>query len=382
MILNFIILSIKIKLIRPNIYTYFFGTLNKELRHIEFTIVFFYKCVKIKEKMESVMIMANIKDVAKKAGCGIATVSRVINKSGYVKKETREKVESIIKELGYQPNEIARSMTKQKNNIVGFILPNSKHIFFGELLYHVEEELFDLGYKLMLCNSSEKIEKEILYLDMLKNNRVDALILLTNNDVEKYLNKKLPIVSFDRYFDNVPYVASDNYMGGVLAAKRLLKHGCKKIMFVGDDAQGEYTEVKTDVSRRRMAFFETLKANNIDNIINIEYPLKNYFVTVEQFSQLLKPYPDVDGIFCISDFVAYTVIKVLEARGKRVPEDVKVIGYDGGRTFYNFGKKITSINQDSKSIAKGIIKLLLEFDPNNPEKKIIIPVEISEGETA
>jgi DNA-binding LacI/PurR family transcriptional regulator len=328
------------------------------------------------------MIMANIKDVAKKAGCGIATVSRVINKSGYVKKETREKVESIIKELGYQPNEIARSMTKQKNNIVGFILPNSKHIFFGELLYHVEEELFDLGYKLMLCNSSEKIEKEILYLDMLKNNRVDALILLTNNDVEKYLNKKLPIVSFDRYFDNVPYVASDNYMGGVLAAKRLLKHGCKKIMFVGDDAQGEYTEVKTDVSRRRMAFFETLKANNIDNIINIEYPLKNYFVTVEQFSQLLKPYPDVDGIFCISDFVAYTVIKVLEARGKRVPEDVKVIGYDGGRTFYNFGKKITSINQDSKSIAKGIIKLLLEFDPNNPEKKIIIPVEISEGETA
>ena len=89
-------------------------------------------------------------------------------------------------------------MTRQKNNIVAFILSNSMHLFFGELLYHVEEELFEYGYKLMVCNSSRKLEKEIIYLDMLKNNRVDAVILLTNNDVEKYLNKSLPIVSFDR----------------------------------------------------------------------------------------------------------------------------------------------------------------------------------------
>ncbi len=81
--------------------------------------------------------MANMKDVARMAGCGIATVSRVINKSGYVKKETREKVKKVIKSVGYQPNEIARSMTLQKNHIVAFILPNSKHLFFGELLYHV-----------------------------------------------------------------------------------------------------------------------------------------------------------------------------------------------------------------------------------------------------
>jgi DNA-binding LacI/PurR family transcriptional regulator len=88
--------------------------------------------------------MANIKEVAKKAGVGIATVSRVINNSGYVKKETREKIEKVIKDINYMPNEIARSMTRQKNNIVAFILPNSTHLFFGELLYYVEEELFNL----------------------------------------------------------------------------------------------------------------------------------------------------------------------------------------------------------------------------------------------
>ncbi len=329
-----------------------------------------------------VKCMSNIKDVAKLAGCGIATVSRVINKSGYVKKETREKVEKVIIELGYQPNEIARSMTRQKNNLVAFILPNSKHIFFGELLYYVEEELFNYGYKLMLCNSSEKIEKEIVYLDMLKNNRVDAVILLTNNDVEQYLNKNLPIVSFDRYFENVPYVASDNYHGGVLAAKRLISHGCKNIMFIGDDAQGEHTQVKTDVSKRRLGFINTLKDNNIKNIISLEYPLQNYFVSEEQFSNLLKPYTGVDGVFCISDAVAYTVIKVFQSKGIRVPEDVKVIGFDGGRSFNNLGMKITSINQNSKKIAIAICKLLLGFDIHNRNKSIIIPVEIAEGDTA
>lgn len=326
--------------------------------------------------------MANMKDVARLAGCGIATVSRVINKSGYVKKETREKVEKVIEKLGYQPNEIARSMTKQKNHIVAFILPNSKHLFFGELLYHVEDELFEHGYKLMLCNSSEQIEKEIVYLDMLKNNRVDAVILLTNNDVEKYLNKDLPIVSFDRYFDNVPFVASDNYQGGVLAAKRLLKHGCKNIMFIGDDAQGEHTNVKTDVSKRRKGFIETLEKGNVKNIYNLEYPLKNYFVSEDQFQELLDPYKNLDGVFCISDSVAYTVIKVLQSKGKKVPEDVKVIGYDGGRTFNNLGMKITSINQDPYKLALAIKDLLLNFDIKHRNKSIIVPVEISEGDTA
>ncbi len=325
--------------------------------------------------------MANIKDVAKLAGCGIATVSRVINKSGYVKKETREKIEKVIKELGYKPNEIARSMTRQKNHIMAFILPNSMHLFFGELLYYVEEELFEHGYKLMICNSSRKLEKEIVYLDMLKNNRVDAVILLTNNDVEKYFNKDLPIVSFDRYFKNVPFVASDNYLGGVMAAKKFIEKGCKKMMFLGDDAQGDNTLIKTDVSNRRRGFVSYLHEHGYKDVIQLEYPLGDYYVTEDQMEALIKPYPDVDGIFCISDAVAFSVIKVLEKNGKRVPEDVKVIGFDGGRTSYNFGKRISSISQNPKLIAGAIIKLALSFDKQKPNQKIICPVSWAEGDT-
>lgn len=326
--------------------------------------------------------MANIKDVAKLAGVGIATVSRVINNSGYVKNETRERIEKIIKDLHYQPNEIARSMTLQKNSIVAFILPNSTHLFFGELLYCVEQELSQNGYKVMLCNSSEKISKEIVYLDMLKNNRVDAVILLTNNDIEKYLDIHFPIVSFDRRFEGIPFVASDNYAGGVLAAKRLLAKGCKKLMFIGDDAQGDNTPVITEVTKRRKGFINYLQSQNIKGIVNIEYPLGDYFIGPDEIKLMLEPYPDVDGIFAVSDPVAMSVIKALALLGKKVPEDVKVIGFDGGRSYLNLGIKITSINQSPEEIAKGIRDIIVARYQKEKIESRIIPVHLVEGETA
>jgi len=326
--------------------------------------------------------MASIIEVAKQAGVGIATVSRVINNSGYVKKETRERIERVIAEIGYVPNEIARSMTLQKNNIVAFILPNSTHLFFGELLYFVEEELFNYGYKMMVCNSSMKKEKDIAYIDLLKKNRVDAIILLTNNDVEPSLDKRLPIVSFDRTFDGVSFVTSDNFTGGVMAAQYLLKKGCKKLMFIGDDAQGIHTKVQTEVSKRRLGFFNELNKNGITNIINVEYPLGNYTYIPEYVHQIIHSHPEIDGIFCISDAVAAEVILNLEKNGKKVPQDVKVIGFDGGRSFINLGKRLTSIGQSPKLIAEAIAQVITGLYENRTVKKIVVPVYLQEGDTA
>jgi len=326
--------------------------------------------------------MASIIDVAKQAGVGIATVSRVINNSGYVKKETRERIERVIAEIGYVPNEIARSMTLQKNNIVAFILPNSTHLFFGELLYFVEEELFNYGYKMMVCNSSMKKEKDIAYIDLLKKNRVDAIILLTNNDVEPYLDKRLPIVSFDRTFDGVSFVTSDNYAGGIMAAQYLLKKNCKNLMFIGDDAQGVHTKVQTEVSKRRFGFFDELNKHGIDNIINVEYPLGNYTYIPDYVHQIINSHPEVDGIFCISDAVAAEVILNLEKNGRKVPQDVRVIGFDGGRSFINLGKRLTSIGQSPKLIAEAIAQIITSLYEFRTVKKIVVPVYLQEGETA
>ena len=326
--------------------------------------------------------MPSIKDVAKKAGVGIATVSRVINDSGYVKKETREKVEKVIADLEFRPNEIARSMTKQKNGIIAFIVPNTIHMFFAELVNSVEQELFEYGYKLLICNSSEQIKKEMVYLDMLKNNSVDAIIFLTNNDIEDKLDKSLPLISFDRRFKDIPYIASDNYSGGVMAANHLVKQGCKNLMFIGDDAQGELTEVTTEVSKRRFGFLEQAEKLGIKNIVNIEYPLGDYIRIPKTVFQRINNNTQVDGIFCISDAVAAEVILELEKAGRRVPEDVKVVGFDGGRSFINLGKKLTSIGQNPKLIAISIREMIEGLYRKESVGNKIVPVYFAPGDTA
>jgi DNA-binding LacI/PurR family transcriptional regulator len=326
--------------------------------------------------------MATIIDVAKKAGVGIATVSRVINHSGYVKKETREKVEEVIREIGFVSNEIAKSMALQKNNIVAFLLPNSTHLFFGELLNSVEKELYEKGFMLMMCNSSERIEKEIVYIEMLKKSRVDGLIMLTNNNIEPYLMKEFPIVTFDRRFEGVPFVASDNYMGGVLAAQYLINKGCKHFMFIGDDAQGENTNVNTEVSNRRKGFIDELKRHGVSGIENIEYPLGDYNYIPESVYETVIQHEEVDAVFANNDNIAAEVVRRLEARGRRVPEDVKVIGFDGGRGGYQLNKTITSISQDPDAIANAIVEILTARLHGYSADNRIIPVTLTVGDTA
>lgn len=326
--------------------------------------------------------MPSIKDVAKKAGVGIATVSRVLNDSGYVKKETREKVEKVIAELEFKPNEIARSMLKQKNGIVAMIIPNTVHLFFGELVHYVEQALFEYGYKLLVCNSSEQIEKELVYLEMIKNNRVDAAIFLTNNDIEGYITKGMPLITFDRILKDIPFVTSDNYSGGVMAANYLIEQGCKTTMFIGDDAQSDYTEVITEVSKRRIGFTDQLVKQGLEEPILIEYPLGDYIEIPDSVFDRVLEHPDVEGILCISDAVAAEVIRNLEKRGKRVPEDVKVLGFDGGRSFINLGKKITSIGQSPELIAKAIVKMINAYYDKKTVENQMLPVYFSPGETA
>ncbi|TVP95997.1 MAG: LacI family DNA-binding transcriptional regulator [Acholeplasmatales bacterium] len=325
--------------------------------------------------------MANIKEVAKRAGVGIATVSRVINNSGYVKKETREKIEQVIDDLGYVPNEIARSMTRQRTNIVAFVLPHSNHIFFSELLYHVENNLYDYGYKLMVCNSASNRNKEIDYINMLKNNRVDGIIFLTSNDIEAYLRPHWPIVSFDRHFQNIPFVASDNYAGGRLAAQALLRHNPQSLLFIGDDAQGELSRITTEVSKRRMGFVEALEDAGFKNYRIIEYPQGDAFIPISYIHELIHQHRDVDGIFAISDMLAQHVIQALEDVGRKVPDDVKVIGYDGVKGYLNMGPNITSIGQPITELAAALVESIIKQIDGKPVDTIMLPVHFVEGDT-
>lgn len=183
--------------------------------------------------------MARIKDVAQRAQVGVGTVSRMLNGSGYVAEETREKIEQAMRELNYTPNELARNLYRKRTGIIAVMVPNVSNPFFAEFVDCVEEDLYDAGYKMMLCNTAKAHNAELEYLDMLNRHIVDGVISGVHSlDIAEYRKVQKPIVALDRYLDEeIPVVAVDHASGGRMAAEELLRCSCRNILhFCGSTA--------------------------------------------------------------------------------------------------------------------------------------------------
>lgn len=166
-------------------------------------------------------MVAKLTDVAKLAGVSPTTVSRVINRKGYLSEKTITKVQAAMKTLGYKPNNLARSLQGKSAKLIGLIFPNISHIFYSELIEYLEIELFKHGYKAIICNSQNNPDKERDYLEMLEANQVDGIISSSHNlGIDDYEKVSAPIIAFDRNLaPNIPIVSSDNFEGGRMAAK-------------------------------------------------------------------------------------------------------------------------------------------------------------------
>ncbi|HBU83896.1 MAG TPA: LacI family transcriptional regulator [Paenibacillus sp.] len=321
--------------------------------------------------------MSSIKDVASLAGVAVGTVSRVINNSGAVKPATRRKVEKAIQELNYIPNEIARNFKMRKSKMVALLLPSIWHPFFSELAYYIEDELDREGFKLMLCNSGGKPEKELYYLDMLQQNKVAGIVGITYNDIENYVSNDIPIVSIDRHFNKkITCVTSDNYEGGRLALRELVKAGAKKPAFMGS-----VTSVFSETMKRREGFIQEARNMGVDYVV---YEKPDPVLDDDAYyGEFLKEHGDVDGIFAITDMFAAKYIERASRQGISVPEDVKVIGYDGIQDHPYFHPILSTIRQPVEEMARTTIRLLYKkIDGETLDREVYrLPVIFRQGET-
>ena len=147
--------------------------------------------------------MATLKDVAKETGLTVSTVSRVLNNRGYISADARERVYEAMKRLNYQPNELARSLSKQTTNTIGVIVPHIDHPYFARLLSSLETAAYKSGYKLLLFNSGERDEKEDRYLEMCKGSRVAGIILCSGRvETQCFEGLGVPLVTVERFLES------------------------------------------------------------------------------------------------------------------------------------------------------------------------------------
>lgn len=298
--------------------------------------------------------MATIKDVAKKAHVSVATVSRVINQKGYVNEETKQMVLQAIEELNYVPNELARSLFQKKSHIVAVMMPHLTSYYFSDLLEVIEDETINANYRLMICNSKDDPAKESKYLKIFDQYNVDGIILISNtNRIEDYLALNIPMIEIDHNLsDAIPSITSNNFMGGKLAAEKLVNSGCKKIIhFRGPSGL-------VTVQDRTTGFQSVLKENNIKCFT---YDLAFLSPDPKDIENEILAHLDADGIFCDSDVIAILAIQALKRAGRKIPEDVQVIGFDNIQLASMFEPKITTIEQSTSSIGKAALKSIMRL---------------------
>ncbi|MGY3743472.1 LacI family DNA-binding transcriptional regulator [Leuconostoc inhae] len=320
-----------------------------------------------------------IDDVAAFAGVSKTTVSRVLNKRGYISDLTKQKVNDAIIQLNYRPNEVARQLFKKRTKIVGLIFPTVDNPFFGQLVSSLELKLFDLGYKVLIGNSMNNPEKEKKYLQELLAHQVDGLIVGAHNyDIEAYQTANLPIVAIDRVINNdVPIVSSDNYQGGKLATEALINGGAKIIINTDGPAF-----LKTPAHKRNDAYVEIMKKNGLSPItylIDFSWDIDQKQQEIEKMFDL---YPEMDGVFATNDMDAVLIWQTASRLGIDVPSDLKIVGYDGANVTRRLLPTLTTIKQPIDAMAEAAVASLVKRMSGVPvEMEQVLPVELQHGQT-
>ena len=299
--------------------------------------------------------MASIRDVAKIAGVSPATVSRVMNGTANVDADKRQRVYEAIKQTGFVPNEVARSLYKKSAKLIGLIIPSITNPFFTELADSVEKAADKSGFRVVYYNTDNNPDKEKMAVGMLKSMNADGIIITSNNEelIDVIDKSGLSVVMIDRNMSSestYTLITSDHYYGGRLAAACLIDSGCKHIVCI----RGEQSI--SSARERFSGFSDVCQENGMDACyIDCEH---DFTFEGDIVAAIRDVSPKADGIFACNDMMALSVYKQLTQKGIRVPQDISIVGFDDVMLSKLVTPEITTIAQPIDKMGRMAVKLI------------------------
>ena len=323
--------------------------------------------------------MVSIREVAKKAGVSPATVSRVINGTANVDPAKKERVLAVIEETGFKPNELARALFKKSSKIIGVIVPNIENAFFSELARAIEETAYQNNFRILLCNSLNDTEKELLNIQTLSQLRADGIIIMTNSEglASKVGDCSVPFVILDRKIEGlneIAFIEADHYKGGRMAMEHLLRCGCKNVVCMRGPQKFSSGQ------QRFLGYQDVCRENGLkEQWLDCDY---DYEEGLHAAENLLREYPDVDGILACNDMVAIAAYKILLNKGLRVPEDVQLMGFDNIRFSRLFAPEFSTIIQPIREMGTLAVQVIVRYANGEPiRKENVFDVSLMERQT-
>ncbi len=314
--------------------------------------------------------MANIKEVAAKAGVSTATVSYVLNNTRPISEEVKKRVRSAALELDYQPSSLARGLRQNKTYTIGIIIPDNTNPYFADILRGMEDAFFKQGYNIFLCNSDRNTDKETKYLEALVNRNVDGIALVPSetdmNESFRLRQLKKPLVIVDRVLPDFPasLVLMDNLSGGYDAVKHLCNLGHKRIACLsGPEA------VPTN-QQRIQGYKKALADSDIpfdpELLFHEDFQINGGMEAFKKISALQKK---PSALFACNDLMAIGFMKAAQESGMRIPEEMSVIGYDDIQLASLVTPTLTTMAQPRYKMGQLAADMLMTniLNPSKPE---------------
>ena len=302
-----------------------------------------------------------IKDIAKILNVSVSTVSRALKDHPDISVATKKSVQALAKELNYRPNEIALSLKNRRSKIIGIMVPKLVHHFFSQVIEGVENVAYNAGYQVMIYHSDELLEREIQLTQSFMSYRLDGLVVSMSKETEdfghfdKLSQLGVPIVYFDRVPDgDYNKVLFDDYQGAYDAVQHMINNGCKKIIhFAASDSR--------DIGRmRKKGYQDAMTKNGLEIDDSYVKECDSYECALESTEEILNLIPDLDGVFAVNDLTAIGTIKQLIKQGKRIPEEVKVMGFSNEISSGIYSPSISTVDQHGVLMGEEAAQLLLE----------------------
>lgn len=285
-----------------------------------------------------------------------------------------------MKKLNYQPNEVARSLSKQITNTIGVIVPHIRHPYFAELISYLENHAYLNERKILLFNSKDKDERGKEYLKMCSGNRVSGIILCSGNiSLKDFDSFDIPMITIERYTENrTTAIECDNFLGGKLAAEHLIACVCQNIIhFNAIDETAMPADFRaagfSEVCEKKKVIYKEHKSNIFQDE-SLDYH--------EEIEKVLIENPKADGIFASSDIIAAQILQVCHSLNIKVPSKMKIIGFDDVNVSRLTTPRITTIHQPMEEMARMAVEFLVSASKGHViPSKTVLPVSLIKRET-
>jgi len=321
-----------------------------------------------------------IKDIARQLGISPSTVSRALKDHPDISPKTIEAVKKLAEELNYQPNSIALSLRQQKSNTIGVIIPEIVHFFFSTVISGIEDVAYEAGYSVIVSQSNESYEREVMDSKALFNNRVDGMLVSVSRETTNFdhlssiKNRGMPIVCFDRICEplNCSQVIVDDFDGAFKATEHLVRQGYKKIAYLGGPLNLSTHRLRLDGYKAALKKYDIILN---DAHVLTDHASDDDHNAKEILAMLLDSPNPPDAVFAISDILALGAMFAVKERNINIPKDFGVIGFSNWRFTELTEPSMSTIDQPGfamgQEAARLLIKEIQSEDESNIEPEII-----------